>query len=290
MIQFWLSSPVDLLESLWNLKFGQLTIACINNLSPSFAFTPEQVDLRNRIGSFFKENGMSHPLSQNLMLANFLLSPPGLLKIHNVSSFFPAWLVEIYNTVYESSLDVSEITSPDQQVDGSSISVNQSSSDSSFSAPILPPFPSSISDLVSDRVQLNRLLGLSNLYYIDPEDVEIKSELAEIRSKLATAILSCPEDSSAIWATDLGDRYWSLVRSGFQAEPLSESDTLIKNNSVSRLNPSSGGGFGTPGAINSFLVAMMYFLPGTVKVDDPQNKLPHWLLSAYLEIFSNALE
>ena len=145
--------------------------------------------------------------------------------------------------------------------------------------------------MVSDRVQLNRLLGLSNLYYIDPEDTEIKTELAEIRSKLATAIINCPEDSlQQFWATDLGDRYWSLIRSGFQVEPLSESDTVIKNNAVSRLNPSSGGGFGTPGAINSFLVAMMYFLPGTVKVDDPEKKLPQWLLPAYLEIFSNALE
>ena len=144
--------------------------------------------------------------------------------------------------------------------------------------------------MVSDRVQLNRLLGLSNLYYIDPEDSEIKAELFEIRSRLATAIINCPEDSlQQFWSTDLGDRYWSLVRSGFQCEPLSDSDTVIKNNAVSRLNPASGGGFGTPGAINSFLIAMMYFLPGTVKVDDAQNKLPNWLLPAYLEIFSKAL-
>ena len=115
LIQFWLSSPVDLLETLWELKFGKLTIACINDLTPSFSFSPEQVDLRNRIGAFLSENGLSHPLAQNLMLANFLLSPPGLLKINNVSTYFPVWLVEIYNSIYESSSDASHVTSIEHQ-------------------------------------------------------------------------------------------------------------------------------------------------------------------------------
>ena len=33
-----------------------------------------------------------------------------------------------------------------------------------------------------------------------------------------------------------------------------------------RLNPSAGGGFGTAGAINSVLVAMVLFEPGTMKI------------------------
>ena len=34
-------------------------------------------------------------------------------------------------------------------------------------------FPDTLQELVGNRIQLNRLLGLSNLYYIDPEDQEI---------------------------------------------------------------------------------------------------------------------
>ena len=105
------------------------------------------------------------------MLANFLLSPPGLLKINNASTFFPGWLSAAYTSLYESSASAPAITT--ESVATKSLS-SDLADDPQFSPPELPPFPTSISDLVADRIQLNRLLGLSNLYYIDPEDLEIK--------------------------------------------------------------------------------------------------------------------
>ena len=62
---------------------------------------------------------------------------------------------------------------------------------------------------------------MSNLYYIDPEDQEILHELRQVRISLIEAIESCPEEElERIWSTDFGDRYWSLVRSGIQKEPM----------------------------------------------------------------------
>ena len=52
------------------------------------------------------------------------------------------------------------------------------------------------------------------------------------------------------------------------------------------MSPSLGGGFGQPGAVNAMLVAMLYFLPGSMKVDDPETKLPAWLLPSYNDIFA----
>ena len=73
-------------------------------------------------------------------------------------------------------------------------------------------FPPSIKDLVNNRLHLNRLLGLSNLFYIDPDDDEVALELLQLRTSLANIIFNCPEsDLEAYWSTDLGDRYWSLV-------------------------------------------------------------------------------
>ena len=72
-------------------------------------------------------------------------------------------------------------------------------------------FPATLQELVGNRIQLNRLLGLSNLYYIDPEDQEILQELREVRLALIVAIEQCPEHQlESIWASDLGDRYWAL--------------------------------------------------------------------------------
>ena len=42
-------------------------------------------------------------------------------------------------------------------------------------------FLNTLQELVGNRIQLNRLLGLSNLYYIDPEDQEILHELRDVR-------------------------------------------------------------------------------------------------------------
>ena len=151
-------------------------------------------------------------------------------------------------------------------------------------------FPSTLQELVGNRIQLNRLLGLSNLYYIDPEDQEILQELREVRLALIGAIEQCPEHQlESIWASDLGDRYWALVRSGIQKEPLTPQEEQKKHAATQKLNPSVGGGFGTPGAINAVLVAMTLFEPGSMRIGAPEQNLPGWLLANYQQIFAEIL-
>ena len=158
------------------------------------------------------------------------------------------------------------------------------------SQPDFGQFPGTLQELLSNRIQLNRLLGLSNLYYIDPEDQEILQELREVRIALIGAIERCSEDQlESIWASDFGDRYWSLVRSGIQKEPLNPEEELKKHAATRKLNPSVGGGFGTPGAINALLVAMTLFEPGSMRIADPEQKLPTWLLPNYQQIFAEPL-
>ena len=135
------------------------------------------------------------------------------------------------------------------------------------------------------------MLGLANLYYIDPEDQEIRSELQQLRLQLSQAILQCPEDElESHWLGDLGDRYWAIVRSGIQKETLTPEDQSLKDQITKTLTPSLGGGFGQPGAINAMLVAMIYYLPGSMKVDGADQKLPGWLFPSYQEIFAKPLE
>ena len=107
---------------------------------------------------------------------------------------------------------------------------------------------------------------------------------------LSRLILSAPESAlEHIWSTEFGDRYWSLVRSGIQAVDLTSPDESIRSQVINTLNPDQGGGFGTNGAVNAFLVAMMYFVPGSMRVDDAETKLPSWLFAHYQQIFQSAL-
>lgn len=290
LIRFWLSAPSDQLEALWNLPFGASTKLHVLSLTSSAFFTPEQVELRNEIGERFSEGGLSQPFAPQLMIVNFLLSPPGLLTINNVETFFPVWLSNAYRELYDKSDLSSSFNSSVVQTE----SITEPSSDPIGSIPSPPdfgPFPSSLDELVENRIHLNRLLGLSNLYYIDPDDQQIRAELEAIRTSLSSIFDNTPETHlQQYFSTDFGDRYWSLVRSGIQNESLSDADSLIKADSVRRLNPDVGGGFGTSGSTSALLIAMMYFLPGTMHVPEPDAKIPSWLLANYKQIFENAIK
>ena len=279
VVAFWLAAPEDLLPSLWSSPVGEITKAMISSLTPETVFSSEQVSLRNAIGERLSA-GLQAPMATQLLLANFLYSPPGLLQIADAETQLPEWLIADYLSLYEKKSN-GEIATKDE---------NYSEPASELPQPDFGVFPSTLQELVGNRIQLNRLLGLSNLYYIDPEDQEILHELRQVRLSLIEAIERCPENQlESIWATDLGDRYWALVRSGIQKEAMTPTEEQKKHAVTQKLNPDAGGGFGTPGAITAVLVAMVLFEPGTMKINDAERKLPAWLLPSYQQIFAQPL-
>ena len=151
----------------------------------------------------------------------------------------------------------------------------------------LPPIWTFPRPAGSDGQQIHyRILGLSNLYYIDPEDREICTELMDVRIQLVDLIRQAPESSlEGFWAGEFGDRYWAMVRSGIQEEQRRPEDEQRMQEAVKGLDPSQGGGFGRPGAVNALLVAMLYFKPGTMQVADADQNLPGWLHENYKQIF-----
>ena len=252
----------------------------IRALSADTGFTPEQVSLRNSIGQRLA-SGLDSPGAIQLLLVNFLYSPPGLMKIAHADSQLPDWLLSDYKAIYEQ--DTSQVTPAPSQVATTAPSAD-------LPQPDFGNFPLTLQELVGNRLQMNRLLGLSNLYYIDPDDQEILHELRQVRISLIEAIERCPENElEGIWATDLGDRYWSLVRSGIQKEPMTPVEEEKKHFVTKKLSPASGGGFGKPGAVNAILIAMTLFEPGTMTINNAENQLPSWLLPSYQQIFAKNL-
>ena len=280
LAQFWLAAPDDILENLWHSPVGDATRQLVAQLTSSTYFTPAQVELRERLARELQQ-GLQQPGAIKRMIANFLFSPPGKLRIANPQANLPGWLVPGYAALYEQG-QPAFVEQPSQVV-------------RSAPAPSTPKhdfgtFPASLREFASNRIQLNRLLGLSNLYYIDPEDQEILQELRQLRLQLSQLILNCPEQQlESLFGADLADRYWALVRSGVQKEALQPAEEQLKNAVTTKLSPSSGGGFGTPGAVNAFLVAMAFYEPGSMQVEGAEHKLPGWLLPGYREVFAQAL-
>ena len=280
LIRFWLTAPEDLLQSLWSSQLGEATRAMVNQLHEEFPFTEDQRLVRDRINQQL-QRGLDRPGTVQLLIAVFLVSPPGQLQIANAGRWLPSWLLPSYSELYESSAASQVIPNPVEP-------------DLAASSPVpkvdFGEFPNTLEELVGNRIQLNRMLGLSNLYYIDPEDQEILTELLQLRRQFAAAIESCPEQNlQELFATDLGDRYWALVRSGVQKEPMSADDQAFKERAVELLTPSQGGGFDAPKATNAFLIAMMFYVPGSMKVDEAEQKIPNWLLQGYQDIFARPL-
>lgn len=281
--RFWLAAPDDLLESLWCSPLGAVTKSLIHQLHPQFPFTPDQVRLREQLNTELQK-GLDRPGITSLLLATFLYSPPGQFRIVSADRWLPSWLFADYQGLYE------EQHAASSQLVQSAQSQSQTQAVPPLPMPDFGPFPETLQQLIGNRIQLNRMLGLANLYYIDPEDQEILGELLTLRRQFAGAIERCSEpDLERLWATDLGDRYWAMVRSGVQKEPMSAEDQGFKQRAVQRLSPAQGGGFHVPGSTNAFLVAMLFYVPGTMKVDGAHEKLPGWLLTGYQDVFAQAL-
>ena len=71
----------------------------VRALTPQTSFTPEQVATRNAIGARLQA-GFQAPMAIQLLLANFLYSPPGLLTIANAETQLPQWLISDYQELY----------------------------------------------------------------------------------------------------------------------------------------------------------------------------------------------
>ena len=273
-------------SSLWSSPVGVTSKKFGRQIDPQYQFSPDQIALRDAIGQHFQA-GFQAPMAVQLLIVNFLYSPPGLLRIQNPQANLPAWLLPDYQSLYESVPSMpAQMASPAAAAPFQA----QQSPATNLPQPDFGDFPATLQELVTNRIQLNRLLGLSNLYYIDPEDQEILQELRQVRLSLIDAIERCPESElEQLWATELGDRYWALVRSGIQKESLTPAEENRKQAVTQALNPANGGGFGRPGAVNAFLVAMVLFEPGTMQVESAEHKLPGWLFPQYQQVFAESL-
>ena len=106
LVSFWLAAPMDQLEPLWNGGFGALTQQMVRQLTAQTVLTEAQVALRQSLNQRIGDLGLSQPLSHQLLLAVFLLSPPGLLKVADAERQLPNWLASAYNQMYEAEQPV----------------------------------------------------------------------------------------------------------------------------------------------------------------------------------------
>jgi len=257
----WISSPDDALEHLWHGPIGKATKILIHKLGEDSTLTPNQIRLREQLTTCLQQ-GLEKVGSLKLLIAAFIFIPPGKLRIKNPDQALPGWLLADYRAIY--------LNPPDK--------VENSASPSICSEREYEQTARTLQEYVVNRSNLNRLVGLSNLYYIDPTDQAILEELRDLRFLLARLIADANDISlGAAFSSAFGDCYLALLRSGIQNEPIHSSEHELQKSWMEAM--STGGSQNDITTINpnACLIAMSFILPENWESVIPMEKLPFWL-------------
>ncbi|MBE9187290.1 glycosyltransferase [Microcoleus sp. LEGE 07076] len=199
--------------------------------------------------------GLVHPKAVNALLAAMLYFPPGTMRIPDARNRLPHWLIGDYEQVFETEGAVK----------------SESSSDL-------------LAQYIHSPQFANQLLGCVNLYRIDPADASVVLELRQIRKQLADFWLIVPsEQLETVYRGEVRKGYQAILSCGLQAESMTEAE----QNFLQQLTEISKG-LVNPQAINALLGAMLYFVPGKMRVPEARTRLPQWLIDDYENVFESA--
>lgn len=250
---FLAAAPVDFLEPLLASPFGRvyrlfLQRCCTQPMGPG---SQQQ---RDALSQRLRQVGFQQAEGQALLLALMPFYPPGQLRVEDAAAKLPGWLLELYQQRYEAApapAPVAQAPTPSGE----------------------PSF--------SDRIFLNRMLGLSNLYYIDPEDQEILQELRQVRLQTVQLLLSVGrEELGRQFAADFGDRYWAMAQSGVQKEALDATE-VAQRDALQQWLTSTPQSLSVEGGIQRFAAALLFAVPGSVQLANPEQNLPAWFVEGF---------
>jgi hypothetical protein len=251
-------APTDFLEALLSSPFGRVyelfLDRCCKAPLPAESIEATKQRLTTKLRSFGFQGGEGH----GMLLALMPLFPPGSLKVEDAPAKLPGWLLALYRRRYE-PVSASVSSTPDT-----------AGQESSSGAPSL-----------SGRIFLNRMLGLSNLYYIDPDDQEILQELRQVRLQTVELLLS--NSSQALgeaFCADFGDRYWAMAQSGIQKEAL-DAHEVQQRDAIQQWLTTTPQSLSAEGGIQRFAAALLFSQPGSVKLAEPERNLPAWFVEGF---------
>lgn len=250
---FWLNVPAENLETTYKSDAGKsYQILLTSGFQNQAMMENEQIFLQ-QLTQISK--GLVHPKALNGLLAAMLYFPPGTMRLPDARNRLPQWLIGDYEQVFETEKFV-----------------NSNSS----------------SDLLAQYIQspqfVNQLLGCVNLYRIDASDESVVLELRQIRKQMADFWLTLPtKQLETVYTSEVRKGYKALLGSGLQAESMTEAEQKF----LQQLTEISQG-LVHPQAINALLGAMLYFMPGKMRVPNARTRLPQWLIEDYEQVFENA--
>lgn len=255
-------APSDFLEPLMGSPFGRVYKIFLERCCTAKFLGTAAEDRRNSLSQDLRRVGCETPEGWAILLALFPFFPPDHLKVEEAAAKLPSWLHSLYEARYEARYEASEPSPPTATPTGQ------------------PAF--------EDRIFLNRILGLSNLYYIDPEDEEILQELREVRLQTVNLMLGVERDElGRQFQSDFGDRFWAMAQSGLQKESL-DANEVQHRDAIQQWLSQTPNSLHQDGGIQRFAAVLLFSPPGSVRLADPDRNLPAWFMDGYKRYCSMA--
>ncbi len=194
--------------------------------------------------------GLTAPKALNAMMAAMLYFPTDKLRVPQAEQRLPGWLLPDYMRVFEGK-QVADPTGLDVQ----------------------PPSPEFAA----------RLSAGVNRYQNDRTDASAVAELRRLRHALAHYWMQLdPSQVAAVYGGPLGQAQRQLLGVGFSALE----KTPLDRETFKELSGVLAQGMSHLHAIGYFVAAMLYCRPAQLKIDNPHEVLPSWLLTDYSRFFA----
>lgn len=319
--QFWLVSPVDQLDVLYASPIGACYRTLIAGPLPQEELTPEERIWKDALAERLMIS-FERPETANVLLAAMPYFAPGKMRVADPLRQLPDWLQEDYARLFDPELlqrlwRPAGLLSPAGQRYGQAPSlgmgmgrgpdltgesggmgvmgrVPQATAARMQQQPTKPVTDQSVLPRLSRQrgaevlasVQspeyLRRMNGLINLYVIDPEDMEVRMQLVELRRQLGQVWLDAQASQleELYGSSSFGRLYRDLLASGFPRASLSQEDRLLRNQ-LARLVADMS----QPGGINALMAALPFYPPGKIAFGGGEQHMPGWLVNEIATIY-----
>ena len=198
---YWLASPSDHLQALYQGEFGALQRLCIEQLGQQSSLLSDEQIWRDQLQTLLQASvGSSAFLNYWLALMPYLR--PGELRLDDPSAVIPSWLLEDYQRVCEPDRWAAQLF------------------------PLSSRRDQAAREWLCEEAVLARALVLLNGFQLDPSADAQLQELAELRRVVAQLWLDLePNQLKANFESPIGLLTRSLVVSGFHRRAVLPQDS-----------------------------------------------------------------
>ena len=266
--RFWLSAPVDALETYFAGPIGAVYRQLLSGALPALPLEPAEALWQRQLADVLQQ-GLDHHGSINVLLALLPYLDREAMQLHDPLAYVPAWLVPLYSERCDPALG-----SQPREALRQLPPVSAPPSAALAPLPELAPITGDAGmALIGDADFQSRLNGLINLYGLEPSDAEICSDLSRGRRQLAQIWLDVEtEQLESLYRTPFGQLTDNLIRSDFAREPLSQDERAVRQQLAE-----VAADLRHPRALNALIAALLYYPIEQVSLPADPVLLPPWL-------------